>query len=335
MKPYRSTEQQTVRLVAPSRLHFGLLPDSGENKTRRGGIGVMVDDPCLQISAHQSSEWKIVGLSSERIERIVKALWTESERLNSPLHIYVEKAPPAHAGFGSGTQLSMAIASLLSQFRDNGYSNSMHIAHKLGRGSRSLVGSKGFKSGGLIIDRGTGDESELLKYAASEAYPIPDSWRWLTVSCETEQGKSGDEERHAFARSVPDLKVRLELLACIDSELLPSLTSLDFNRFSHALGDYCHRCGQTFAAQQGGLYGSSFAEEVADHLSRAGIRGIGQSSWGPTIFALFPNRVSATSFVETNRWLYNPGIRFRISSSNNTGAIISSDSVSTLKTESH
>lgn len=329
MNPHTSTERQTVRLVAPSRLHFGLLPDADKDETRRGGIGVMIDNPCLQISARRSSSWEIFGSSSERIEHIVGTLWTERERLASPLHIYVDRAPPVHAGFGSGTQLSMGIAAILSQFRGAESSNSYDIAGKLGRGGRSLVGSQGFESGGLIIDRGTWHDSKPSQTGAFESHRMPETWRWLTVSCETEQGKSGDEERHAFARSVPDPKSRFELLACIDSELLPGLANLDFHRFSHALGKYCERCGEIFAPQQGGLYGSSFAEEAAAHLSRAGITGIGQSSWGPTIFALFPNRSSATEFVEANRWLRNPGIRFCISPSNNTGARLSWEKVGT------
>ena len=329
MNPDTSTERQTVRLIAPSRLHFGLLPDPDKDKTRRGGIGVMIDKPCLQISAHRSSSWEIVGSSSERIEQIVRALWTERERLASPLHIYVDQAPPVHAGFGSGTQISMGIAAILSHFRGAEFSKSYDIAGKLGRGGRSLVGSQGFESGGLIIDRGTWHDSNQTKTGVFESHGMPESWRWLTVYCETEQGKSGDEERHAFARSVPDPESRLELLSCIDSELLPGLANLDFHRFSYALGKYCERCGEIFAAQQGGLYGSSFAEEAAAHLSRAGITGIGQSSWGPTIFALFPTRISAANFVEENRWLQNPGIRFCISPSNNTGARLSWDKVRT------
>ena len=329
MDPHISTERQTVRLVAPSRLHFGLLPDADKDETRRGGIGVMIDNPFLQISAHRSSNWEIVGSSSERIEQVVGALWTESERRASPLHIYVDQAPPVHAGVGSGTQLSMGIAAILSQFRGAECWKTNDIACKLGRGGRSLVGSQGFESGGLIIDRGTWHASKSAETGLSESHAIPDSWRWLTVSCETEQGKFGDDERCAFDRSVPDPKTRLELLACINSELLPGLAASDFHRFSHALGKYCARCGEMFAPHQGGLYGSSFTEMAAAHLSEAGITGMGQSSWGPTIFGLFPNRTSAANFVDTNRWLHNPGIRFCISPSNNTGARLSWDRLGT------
>ena len=39
--------------------------------------------------------------------------------------------------------------------------------------------------------------------------------------------------------------------------------------------------------------------EVAQHLRQAGIEGVGQSSWGPTLYALLPNQQEAeTAAVE-------------------------------------
>ena len=318
-----STEPATVRLIAPSRIHFGLLPDADKTKSRRGGVGVMIDNPCLQISAHRSSRWEICGPSNERVAQIVSALWTDSDRLANPLCISIDKAPPVHAGFGSGTQLSMGIAAILSKFLNDQNINTGDIVTKLGRGSRSLVGSNGFNSGGLILDRGQWDMSCDGNSHEPETHPMPEMWCWLTLSCDTQKGISGDEERIAFAQSVPDPEIRGELLAIIDTDLLPSLSSHDFYRFSNALGRYSQRCGEIFSSQQGGLYGSPFAEEAAAHLSRAGIMGFGQSSWGPTVFALFPDAGAAKNFVAMNHWLQNHGIQHRVSRSDNTGARIS------------
>ncbi|MEC8337023.1 MAG: hypothetical protein VXZ84_02650 [Planctomycetota bacterium] len=283
----------------------------------------MIDNPCLQISATRSGRWEISGPSNERAAQIVSALWNDSDRLANPLSIRIEKAPPVHAGFGSGTQLTMGIAAILSKFIEDENENMCDLATKLGRGARSLVGSNGFNSGGLILDRGQCDMSCDGNSRESETHTMPEMWRWLTLYCNTQQGKSGDEERNAFARSKPDPESRQELLAFIETDLLPSIASQDFYRFSHALGKYSERCGEIFADQQGGLYGSPFAEEAAAHLSRAGIVGFGQSSWGPTVFALFPDAGAAATFVETNHWLQNPDIRYCVSRSNNIGARIS------------
>ena len=316
-------EPRTVRLVAPSRLHFGLLPHTGNLENRRGGIGVMVDVPCLQMSAARSTDWKVIGPSSERVQRIIKTLWADSIRMATPLCIRIDQSPPTHSGFGSGTQLSMSVAAILACFHGNDQSSNDDIACKLGRGNRSRVGSKGFEVGGLIFDRGVGDESEFAVTIAPECHVVPEPWRWLTVTCERALGKSGKEEQEAFAKGKPDSSKRMDLLRLIDTELLPGLAAQDFHTFSDALGRYSRKCGEVFAPQQGGLYGSLFAEEAAAHLARAGIAGIGQSSWGPTIFALFPNPDSAANFVKTSRWLHESGIRFSVSPSNTTGAVLS------------
>ena len=132
-----SMEPRTVRLVAPSRLHFGLLPHTGNLENRRGGLGVMVDVPCLQMSAARSTDWKVIGPSSERVQRIIKTLWADSIRLATPLWIRIDQSPPIHSGFGSGTQLSMSVAAILAYFHGNDHSSNDDIACKLGRGNRS------------------------------------------------------------------------------------------------------------------------------------------------------------------------------------------------------
>jgi predicted sugar kinase len=43
------------------------------------------------------------------------------------------------------------------------------------------------------------------------------------------------------------------------------------------------RVGEAFVALQGGVYGNPAAVEF---LRRQGVRGVGQSSWGPTVFGI-------------------------------------------------
>src|SRR5262249_56077258 len=57
------------------------------------------------------------------------------------------------------------------------------------------------------------------------------------------------------------------------------------------------RAGEPFAAAQGGPYASSEIADLIAEVRRAGVRGVGQSSWGPTVFAVVGDGDSALSLV--------------------------------------
>jgi predicted sugar kinase len=46
------------------------------------------------------------------------------------------------------------------------------------------------------------------------------------------------------------------------------------------------RVGDAFAPAQGGRYASAAVADCVTRLRAAGVRGVGQSSWGPTVFAV-------------------------------------------------
>lgn len=63
--------------------------------------------------------------------------------------------------------------------------------------------------------------------------------------------------------------------------------------------------------------------ELVDHLRRAGVRGVGQTSWGPTIFALCESAGKAGSLVR--EFAEHPIAKFcemQIAAPLNTGAAV-------------
>jgi predicted sugar kinase len=80
-----------------------------------------------------------------------------------------------------------------------------------------------------------------------------------------------------------DALCRLVLLG-----MLPALYESDARAFGEALFDFNLRVGETFAPVQGGAYAGARVQAVVDSLRRHGVRGVGQSSWGPSVFA-FPD----------------------------------------------
>src|SRR5262249_25466709 len=50
--------------------------------------------------------------------------------------------------------------------------------------------------------------------------------------------------------------------------------------------DFNMEVGRIFASMQGGIYGHPFTAEIIRFIRQEGIRGVGQSSWGPAGFAI-------------------------------------------------
>ena len=75
--------------------------------------------------------------------------------------------------------------------------------------------------------------------------------------------------------------------------LLPAAVEADFGEFSRSLHHYGQLAGNCFAAQQHGTYHDRRTAELAAQLRKLGIEGVGQSSWGPTLFALLADEASA------------------------------------------
>jgi beta-RFAP synthase len=114
---------------------------------------------------------------------------------------------------------------------------------------------------------------------------FPADWPVL-LAWPGEPGLHGAAERQAFAAlTAPpghaDALCRLALLG-----LVPALAERDLDAFGEALHDFNRRAGEPFAAAQGGPYAGPQVAALIDWLRAEGIPGAGQSSWGPTVFAV-------------------------------------------------
>jgi beta-ribofuranosylaminobenzene 5'-phosphate synthase len=299
-----------IRVRTPSRLHFGLVSFTfdeywsnllGEHvlpARRFGGVGLMVQEPGVQLTVERAPRWSAHGPLAERAVHFAQ-LFRESypPGIIRPHQIVIEKAPIEHAGLGTGTQLGLAIGQALARAHEIRGVDAVALARRAGRGVRSALGIHGFAAGGFLVEAGKRSSTDVSPLIARVEFP--DTWRVLLVIPSGAAGIHGEKETAAFASlskkampTVTEILCRLVLLG-----LLPALREQDFLAFSEYLFDFNVRVGETFGSVQGGRYGHPRTAAIISFLRKKGIRGVGQSSWGPTVFALAPDEAEAMKWA--------------------------------------
>jgi predicted sugar kinase len=142
--------------------------------------------------------------------------------------------------------------------------------------------------GGLIVNAGhlAGEPLGRLKSRDD----IPAAWRFVLIAPPDATGRSGSDEERSMAELPPvPAADTAEMNELIDSQLVPAVQTADFAGFSRALYRYGCLAGKCFAPAQGGVFASTATAELIAWLRAQGIEGVGQSSWGPTVFALCEN----------------------------------------------
>jgi beta-ribofuranosylaminobenzene 5'-phosphate synthase len=283
-----------LRIRTGSRLHFGLF-SLGDSPRRFGGVGLMIEQPGVQLCAAPAREWSAEGSLSARVLEFARrfalgiALTNEGGAAYHPLtpqHFLVGRAAPEHAGLGTGTQLGLATARLLAEacgLRES----PAELARRVGRGLRSALGVHGFERGGFLVEAGKRSPNELSPLVAHAAFP--EDWRLVVAIPPHTAGLHGVREREAFDQltaqptTEPPLGIlcRLTLLG-----MLPALQERDVQGFGETLYEFNRRVGELFAPVQGGVYRDSGVAEIVTFLRGAGVTGVGQSSWGPAVFAV-------------------------------------------------
>jgi len=281
-----------LEIVAPARLHFGLLAHSARSPRQFGGAGLMVDEPATVARFEPASEVDVTGVDRARAEgfvrrglaRSVEAGWIEP---GAGLRVRVTSAPRPHAGLGTGTSLGMTIAMGAAEVLGLPASErtASRLANLAGRGERSAIGAWGFVEGGMIVEGGKSSPEEISPRLMRLRFPP--HWRVVAVSPTQLQGLFGRSERRAFA-TMPEIprETTAEMCRLVLLGLAPTLAEADLDGFGEALFELQQTVGRCFASSQGGVYAHPRLEAMVEAIQAAGVRGVGQSSWGPTLYAV-------------------------------------------------
>jgi beta-ribofuranosylaminobenzene 5'-phosphate synthase len=290
-----------------SRLHFGLLslpgeaqPLSAELPCRHyGGVGLMIQAPGLSLAAQPAPTWSAEGPLAERVlalaARFVETL--PPGVAPQPCHLVVERSAPEHVGLGTGTQLGLATTLALAAAHGLG-ADTVDLARRVDRGRRSALGIHGFALGGFLVEAGKKTDQAVGPLIAR--LDFPELWRVVLILPAGVQGLHGAGEVEAFAqlgRQGPSPGRAETLCRLVLLGLLPALVERDLTVFGEALFEINRLVGEAFRPIQGGIYASPSSEAIVDFVRAQGVRGVGQSSWGPALFAVTGNTETATDLA--------------------------------------
>lgn len=319
------------------RLHFGLMELAEGAPNRYAGFGVMLQSPRIQIAIGAD-----VGLAAEidstSFEEYQQRIGTLLEKLGFDQPVKLIDGYPFHSGLGAGTQLacSLAVAKqfLSQQNSDSTFSRWIQVRELLpdwdaaklaassGRGLRSAIGLQGFLSGGLILDEGYRSDSFSHRTVQASQVNMPESWRFVLIRGVHSSAITGALESSMIGRMASRDNPQRQRMLHLARQAQDQAANGQFSEFCEALEEYMSYAGDLFAPiQGGGRFNGAVCTQAAEVAMQQGLRAVGQSSWGPTIFGLANNseqaeRIANNIQKQANNW------HVEVAAAANTGAMV-------------
>jgi beta-RFAP synthase len=320
-----------VGVCAAGRLHLGFLDPSGTLGRRFGSIGLSIEGFQTEVAIGSATRDEFHADSAAALAQLdraadcVQRLRQQCGR-TAPLALRLRSALPVHAGLGSGTQLALAVGRAFARWQGLDISTPT-LAGWLGRGQRSGIGIAGFDRGGLLVDGGPGAGGSPAPLLAR--LELPAAWRIVVVLDERVQGLSGAREVKAIA-ALPAFRLAqaAELCHQVLMRVLPGAASDEFAAFAAGINRVQDLLGAHFAPAQGG---SAWTSAPVGRLlqwvrGQAGDQAaVGQSSWGPTGFAIVPSAAAVHRLLDAARaaGVIDPALALRTVAARNGGASVS------------
>ncbi len=291
-------------IKTPSRIHITLLDLNGALGRIDGGVGLTLNKPSLVLEMKEKGTGiqveflKTQNLSRKTIEDHEEKLRSSSRKMMDYLGIdlglkfRIHENFPSHYGLGSGTQLSLAVGKLISDYIEEEIETSK-IASIVGRGGTSGIGVASFDRGGFIIDGGhhVDQKHDFLPSSASKAspapivarYDFPDEWKVVLVIPDDNKNVSGNKEVNIFQEYCPiPLEDVQQLSHLILMKMMPAILEKDLDAYGECV-NMIQNMG--FKKIENQLQKPLIAE-IMNLLRDAGAPGVGMSSFGPTIYVI-------------------------------------------------
>lgn len=319
-------DDDAVTVHAPARLHLGFLDPGASLGRRFGSVGMMIENmrTVVRLAPADVPRFSAAPAARHELERarsIVAQLQT-SCAVPTPLDVHLIEALPAHSGLGSGTQLALALGRAFSDLHRLDMATP-EIARSLNRGARSGIGIAGFERGGVLVDGGPRPGAATPPLLAR--FDFPEEWRIVLAMDRTGCGLHGEGEKSGIARLArfPQHQAA-HLCHLVLMRIMPALAEHEFNPFAVGVSELQRVLGEYFSPVQGGTYTSPGAGRLIRWIGEQQLAAVGQSSWGPTAFAILPSLDQAEEVVAEARaaGVIDHGIQVAIVAGRNRGALV-------------
>jgi beta-ribofuranosylaminobenzene 5'-phosphate synthase len=269
-----------VRIKTPSRLHFGVINIKNSDFNLYGSVGLALSNPFSIIEAYEKENSLKINVYREDIKfRLSKLL--KYYKLNKNLEINLINEIPEHVGLGSTTQTVLAISEALFIANDLRF-DPYEIAPILEIGKISGIGIGAYLFGGFLIDNGKNNLNEVTKL--SFKCDFPNDWGFILIIDYKVKRISGKEEEELFKILPITPKNRIEKMLNLIEGMKDAIKERDIESFGKNLTQLQINVGLNFSSVQKDIF---IFKDYIDMLKRLGAFGVGQSSWGPTIYGLF------------------------------------------------
>ncbi len=303
-----------VRVITSARIHLGIVDPVGISGRIGMCVGIAIEEPKNIIEIVEISEIGTKHVHDvPEIEDVARRIENMYNVDVSRFSINIVKTIPRHVGLGSTTQLKLSIAVGLLEALGLKY-NIEDLAYALGRGEISGIGTYAFKYGGFIVDGGKKNKYDFPRLLLRLEFP--EDWYILVV---IPQGRGPDEimEHKLFTINYDIDKVKT-LTYILINKIIPSIIDNDFETFCENVELFQKIVGSMFSTVQGGIY-NSHSIKVIEMLKNSNVKGIGQSSWGPTVYGFVDDYDRGLDIVLTLRKM---GYNSFITKARNRGTII-------------
>ncbi len=300
-----------VRVIATARLHLGMVDPVGIEGRRGICVGLSIQEPKVIIEVSRSFESEY--LKDPIVVDVLNRLKTFYNIDIDNISIKIVRKIPNHVGLGSTTQTKLAIAVSILELFNIRYSIE-NLSKILGRGEISGVGIYTFKYGGFVVDSGKKSSDDIPKLITRLEFP--EDW-YIIVAIPPGKGPDEISEHKLFKLNYPKDVVK-ELSFILFNKIIPSILDKDFEMFCEGLEEFQKNVGKIFSNIQGGIF-SKYSQKVVNMLKEFSVKGIGQSSWGPTVYAFIDDFDRGLEIVYKLR---SVGIYSFLTTANNRGAVI-------------
>ncbi len=289
-----------IRVVAPSRLHFGLfhVPTAGKQRPGErvfGGVGLMIDTPGRR--RHRETGGRRGSSRDRSPAGHRRSRCGSRSRSRSPS---ASRFRYSSSNVPRNTPASVSARNSAWRWRRRWrlrWGERSPIGRTRGpRWPRRAVGDRRSRLRPRWAARGRREARGRGRVAADRACPVAGR-----VACRAVHAigpgrlARRPRERDAFAAAAGGDPDALRRIA--ETAILPAAQAGDLEAFGEAVHEFNRRAGEPFAAAQGGPYASPAIAELIADVQTLGVRGVGQSSWGPTVFAVVADSDTALSLV--------------------------------------